>query len=71
MRKVTCQYSQLPHPLTDECQRVSYCPVPDEYGICQCCGYRVKVSCTCGMTFAERAKTVGIDHEALRRFHGS
>lgn len=46
------------------------CPRPDEYGRCVCCGHRYKVSCTCNTTFAERARSVLIDAEALRRFHG-
>ena len=46
------------------------CPRPDEYGRCVCCGHRYKVFCTCNTTFAERARSVAIDAEALRRFHG-
>lgn len=41
----------------------------DEYGICRKCGHRAKVACTCGMTFAEKIRTVGVDEEALRKFH--
>lgn len=67
---VVCQFSPKPHPLDDECQRVTRCPAPDEYGRCVCCGHRYGVFCTCNTTFAERARSVSIDAEALRRFHG-
>ena len=39
------------------------------YGYCLICGFRAGVACKCGMTFAEKIKTVGIDAEALRIFN--
>jgi hypothetical protein len=70
-RKVICRLSSNPHPLdlegAEDCQDASYV---DKYGICLTCGYRAGVACTCGMTFAEKAKTVGIDAQALRILHG-
>ena len=41
----------------------------DEYGMCRDCGYRDKVACTCGMSFKDKIKLVGIDREALRKLH--
>lgn len=58
-------------PVGDEPLQTNRCPEANEYGICVCCGFRVNVACVCGMTFAERAHTVGIDREALRKFHGN
>lgn len=46
-------------------------PTVDKYGMCTVCGHRFKVSCTCGMTFAQKAKSVSIDAQALRIFHGN
>lgn len=58
-------------PVAEEPLQTNRCPEPDEYGICVCCGHRYKVSCTCGTTFAERARLANIDREALRKFHGN
>ena len=44
-------------------------PEVTEYGMCTCCGFRAGVACVCGMTFAEKAKTVALDEEALRIFN--
>lgn len=41
----------------------------DEYGICSVCHYRDKVACICGLTFAEKIRTVKLDEEAFRRCH--
>jgi len=41
----------------------------NHYGYCDDCGFRAGVACKCGMTFAEKIKTVGIDKEALRIFN--
>ncbi len=46
-------------------------PAPPNKVRCDVCGYRPGVSCTCGMTFAEKIKSVGIDAQALRIFHGN
>lgn len=39
----------------------------DKWGICSVCRFRFKVSCSCGLTFKEKIKTVKLDEEALRR----
>lgn len=47
------------------------CPLPavDEYGVCTYCRRRRATACACGMTFAEKVKTIALDEEALRIFN--
>jgi hypothetical protein len=44
-------------------------PPVTEFGYCTECSYKRDVACICGMTFAEKAKTVALDEEALRIFN--
>lgn len=44
-------------------------PPVNEYGTCTKCNRRRATACTCGMTFAERVKLIGLDEEALRIFN--
>jgi len=54
--------------LIEESEILTMPPV-NEYGHCVSCGRRRGTGCACGMTFAEKIKTVHLDEEALRIFN--